>query len=248
VRSSDSAQWQRFGEVDPYFGVLSSEEYRRENLTEESLEQFFASGDAYVDWLFQHLGDLHPRTSLDFGCGVGRVLVALAGRCAEVTGVDVSPAMLAECRNVCERRDIRNIRLTDRLPEERFDLVHSTLVLQHVRRDDGYRLIGELARRVADGGVGALHVALRPSTELARVYFWATARIPFAANGWNLVRRQPWSYPHMRMTAYSLDRVLEQLASLGISEAKAVYHPALAPMEFHSATILFSRATLATGG
>lgn len=241
MRWSDSAQWQQFGEVDPYYGVLSSEEYRRENLTEQRLEQFFASGEAYVEWLFQHLGDLRPRTSLDFGCGVGRVLVALAGRCAEVTGVDVSPAMLAECRSICEKRGIRNTRLTERLPEERFDLVHSTIVLQHVKREEGYRLIGELARRVADGGVGALHVALRPSTGRARIYFWTTARVPFAANTWNLVRRRPWSYPHMRMTAYSLDSVLEQLAWQGIFEAKAIYHPASAPMGFHSATIFFSR-------
>ena len=243
VRWSDSStQWQRFGEVDPYYGVLSSEEYRRENLDDERLEQFFASGEAYVEWLFEQLGDLHPRSSLDFGCGVGRILVALAGRCGEVTGVDVSPAMLAECGKVCEERGIRNARLTDRLPDERFDLVHSTIVLQHLRRDDGYRMIGELASRVTDGGTGALHVSLRPSTERARVYFWAIARIPFAANAWNLARRRPWSYPHMRMTAYSLDRVLEQLASQGILEANAVYHPAPAPMGFHSATVFFRRS------
>jgi ubiquinone/menaquinone biosynthesis C-methylase UbiE len=242
VRLSDSsAQWQRFGEVDPYYGVLSSEEYRRENLTDEKLEQFFASGESYAEWLFQLLGDLHPRTSLDFGCGVGRVLVALAGRCAEVTGVDVSQAMLAECRSVCEQRGIWNVRLTDRLPDERFDLVHCTIVLQHAQREEGYRLIGELAQRVADGGVGALHVALRPSTRRARVYFWATARVPYAANAWNLVRRRPWSYPHMRMTAYSLDHVLERLAAQGVSEAKTVYHPASAPMGFHSATVFFKR-------
>jgi ubiquinone/menaquinone biosynthesis C-methylase UbiE len=242
VRQNDSAQWERFGEIDPYYGVLADDVYRREHLTEEALEQFFVSGETYVEWLFEHLGDLRPRTSLDFGCGVGRVLVALAGRCAEVTGVDVSPTMLAECRHACERRGIRNVRLTDDLPDERFDLVHSTIVLQHVQRDEGYRLIAELARRVAPGGLGALHVALRPSTELARVYFWATARIPFAANAWNLVRGRPWSYPHLRMTAYSLDRVLVELASNGIFEARAVYHPAAAPMEFHSATILFAGA------
>jgi ubiquinone/menaquinone biosynthesis C-methylase UbiE len=242
MRSGDSAQWRRFGEVDPYYGVLSSDSYRRENLTDRALEEFFASGEEYVEWLFEQLGEPKPRTSLDFGCGVGRVLVALAGRCEEVTGVDVSPAMLAECRSVCEKRNVRNVRLTEHLPDERFDLVHSTIVLQHLHPVEGYRLIGELARRVAVGGVGALHVALRPSTARARAFFWATAQIPFAANAWNLVRRRPWSYPHMRMTSYRLDRVLGELASQGIFEVRTVYQPAAAPMGFHSATVVFSGA------
>lgn len=242
MRSSESAQWQRFGEVDPYYGVLSSGGYRRENLTEEALEQFFASGEAYVEWLFEQLGDFEPRTGLDFGCGVGRVLVALAGRCEEVTGVDVSPGMLDECRKACERRGVRNVRLTDNLPDERFDLVHSTLVLQHVERDEGHRLIGELARRVAAGGLGALHVALRPSTARASLFFWATTRIPLTANAWNLVRGRPWSYPRMRMTAYRLDRVLDQLAAQGIYETRTLYHPAASRMGFHSATVVFTGA------
>lgn len=242
MRASESAQWKRFGDVDPYYGVLSSDAYRHENLTEDPLEEFFASGEAYVEWLFDQLGGLEPSTALDFGCGVGRVLVALCGRCEEVTGVDVSPGMLAECRNTCERRGIRNVRLADSLPDERFDLAHTTLVLQHVEREEGYRLVGELARRVAAGGVGAIHVALRPSTARARLFFWATTRIPLAANAWNLARNRAWSYPHMRMTAYRLDGVLEQLATEGIYEARAVYHPAASSMGFHSATVIFTGA------
>jgi hypothetical protein len=111
-----------------------------------------------------------------------------------------------------------------------------------VEPSEGYRLIGELARRVAPGGVGALQIPLRPGTRRARVFFWATARIPFVANVWNLVRGRPWSYPRMRMTAYRLDRVLEQLASHGVAASNTVHHPATGPMEFHSVTVLLAAA------
>jgi SAM-dependent methyltransferase len=42
-----------------------------------------------------------PRTAVDFACGTGRVLSFLAGRGIEVTGVDVSPDMLALARLHC---------------------------------------------------------------------------------------------------------------------------------------------------
>jgi SAM-dependent methyltransferase len=42
-----------------------------------------------------------PRTAVDFACGTGRVLSFLAGRGVDVTGVDVSPDMLALARLHC---------------------------------------------------------------------------------------------------------------------------------------------------
>jgi SAM-dependent methyltransferase len=42
-----------------------------------------------------------PRTAVDFACGTGRVLSFLAGRGIEVTGVDISPDMLALARLHC---------------------------------------------------------------------------------------------------------------------------------------------------
>jgi hypothetical protein len=58
------------------------------------------------------------------------VLIPLAERCREVTGVDVSPAMLEEARRNCEAAGVSQVRLIrsdDNLSAigEEFDFVHS---------------------------------------------------------------------------------------------------------------------------
>lgn len=242
-RRHPSAQWERFGQLDPYYGVISSEEYRRENLTDEALDRFYASGAEHVDWLMGLLGDVRPQRALDFGCGVGRIVVAMAQRWDEVTGVDVSPSVLAECRRACDARGLTNVRLSERIPDEQFDLVHSAIVLQHIPVAEGYGLIDELARRVAPGGVGALHVTLRAGTRRARVFLWCMKHVPFAPNVWNLARRRAWSYPHMQMNTYRLDVILERLAACGIPEMRAIYMPSAGPVGFHSAMLVFDGAT-----
>jgi SAM-dependent methyltransferase len=51
---------------------------------------------AEVGWLYERLG--HPRSILEPGCGSGRMLEAFARRGVDVTGIDVSPQMLALAR------------------------------------------------------------------------------------------------------------------------------------------------------
>ena len=109
--------------------------------------------------------DFAPRRILDFGCGVGRVLVPFAESTDEVVGVDISPSMLAEARRNCEARTLANVSL---LPSDdtlssvdgTFDLVHSCIVLQHIEVNRGRALFAELVRRVRPGGCGALHVTI----------------------------------------------------------------------------------------
>jgi hypothetical protein len=43
VDNTDSA-WRRWGEIDPYFGVVSFPQFHRSELNEKSLKQFFLTG------------------------------------------------------------------------------------------------------------------------------------------------------------------------------------------------------------
>jgi SAM-dependent methyltransferase len=65
----------------------------------------------------------HPATVLDAGCGSGRVAIELARHGIEVTGVDVSPSMLAEARRRAPHLPWIEADLTALALGRRFDVV-----------------------------------------------------------------------------------------------------------------------------
>src|SRR4051812_40383981 len=93
--------WREFGRSDPYFGVLSTDRFRAKNLDDAALDEFFASGERHVaqllDAIRNHvLPDPSLNDALDFGCGVGRLVLPLATRYRAVTGIDIADAYIAE--------------------------------------------------------------------------------------------------------------------------------------------------------
>ena len=106
--------------------------------------------------------DFQPRRVLDFGCGVGRLVLPLSRLCEEVVGVDVAEAMLSEAAANCRQAGATNVRLIrgdDRLSGVTgpFDFIHSFIVFQHVPVQRGLVLLERLLDLLAPDGVGALH-------------------------------------------------------------------------------------------
>lgn len=150
MRDTDQ-DWKEYGEFQPFFGVLAHEKFLRENLSEETLTEFWQSGNVDIEATWNRAIALFgPRKSVsavDFGCGVGRLARAMAQIADTVTGVDVSPGMLAEAA----RHDPpANLRLTHDIPDEKFDWINSFIVFQHIPPERGYVLFEELLRRAAD--------------------------------------------------------------------------------------------------
>ena len=226
-------QWRRFGEVDPYYGVLTEDRYRRENLDEAAREAFFGSGQEAIDGLVARMQELgqpqHWTRAMDFGCGVGRLLVPLADRADQVVGVDVSPEMLAEARRSCEARGVDNVLLLEahRLGElsADFDLITSYIVFQHIPSRTGYELTRRLTALLAPGGVAMLHFALTPGSALIPPFYWTLRRVPGARAIWNVMRKRARDYPIMEMNGYRLDQLLRDLHAAGIREVTIQYHP-----------------------
>jgi SAM-dependent methyltransferase len=228
-RSGSNEHWEKYGKLDPYFGVFSHAQFQTPHLSQAALDEFFASGaehlTAIVDIVRHHLRpDFQPRTSLDYGCGVGRITVPLARLCARVVGVDVSQSMLREARRNCETRGVSNvdlIRSDDLLSvvPESFDFIHSFIVLQHIPPSKGELLIRTLIHRLAGEGVGVLQLTYyRRASPMRRVLHWMRRHVPGVHNVANLVQGRGVQYPLMDMYNYDLNRVLAILQELGCHE------------------------------
>ena len=87
--------------------------WKNEKFASESLEaidrQFLPGTEQEVEFIIKELGISIGSSILDIGCGAGRHSIELAKSGIDVTGVDISPKMLAEAR---QRAEENNIKLT----------------------------------------------------------------------------------------------------------------------------------------
>jgi len=244
--------WDKWGETDPYFGVLSADEYRSGNLNEQMRAKFFRSGSDYIanvmTEIHTHLDtSFQPTASLDFGCGVGRLVIPLAGISDVVTGVDVSDHMLEETRSNCVQRGLENVSLVksdDELSQLHgsFDLIHSCIVLQHIQTRRGMNIIESLLDHLAPGGVMAIQFYYRcDAPRLIRSLVKLRYRFPIANYVRNIVRGSPWNEPAMQLHTYDLDKVLDLLKAAGASN---VYLRPFTFGEFQSVALYAQKASL----
>jgi ubiquinone/menaquinone biosynthesis C-methylase UbiE len=97
----------------------------------------------------------HCRRALDVGCGDGLLAARLADRCAEVTGIDSDPPMIARARAEAQTQVPDRLRftradfLTYPLPEASFDFVCANTSLHHM---DFEQALTTMARLLKPGG------------------------------------------------------------------------------------------------
>jgi SAM-dependent methyltransferase len=219
--STDGA-WEEWGRRDPYFGVITNPKFRRSDLSEEAKQEFLNDGETFVNYLLAAIQrnvdpQFRPRRILDFGCGVGRLLVPFARIAEEVVGLDVSPSMLEEARRNCDERQLGNVSL---LPSDdelsalsgTFDLIQSFIVFQHIPVQRGRAIFDKLLQHLRPGGVGAIHFTYS-KTRFASTYGVAPPVLPSAA-------AKPQSIPthadpEMQMNPYNMNEILFLLQCAG---------------------------------
>lgn len=165
---STDLEWEKWGRQDPYFGVITNPKFRKGEMTAKAKEDFFFSGRSHVGRVMgacrKYIDpEFEPQRVLDFGCGVGRLVLPFAASAREVVGVDISDAMLIEARRNCVERGVTNaifVKSDDTLSEVEgvFDLVHTAIVLQHIDAARGMNLVAHLLARIAPGGLGAIQL------------------------------------------------------------------------------------------
>jgi SAM-dependent methyltransferase len=226
-------EWECWGASDPYYGVLTQPQYHRAALTPERIEDFFESGRVYIAHLFDTIksrldADFAPMRGLEFGCGVGRLVVPLAALCERVVAVDVAPSMLAEAKANCAARGAHNVEfyLSDDSVASfggNYDLIHSFIVFQHIPVSRGEQIFARLLPLLADGGVGVLHL-MYYSPERSRKFavlarkglFWGVQLI-------NLLSGRGFSSLGMQMNAYDLNRTMAALQQNNVREFHAEF-------------------------
>jgi SAM-dependent methyltransferase len=214
--------WTELGAQDPLWAVLVAPDKRHGRWDEA---QFLATGVTEIDRALGWLDRLElarptagrPRFGrvLDFGCGAGRLSQALSRHAGEVVGVDVSQPMLATAKRLNAQPNCRFV-LNDatdlgQFAAGSFDLVYTTLVLQHLPRPliEGY--LAEFHRVLAPGGLALLQFATRPRGT-ARGLIWRSAPWPLI----RVAQRRVLHYPApMRMTRMPESRVRALVGAAG---------------------------------
>jgi SAM-dependent methyltransferase len=175
---------------------------------------------ALAPWL-----NVSPGTRvLDVGCGVGRWSSLLASRGAHVTGMDISPTMVAEARRrvaasgIADRcrfvvQDLGRPDADQQCAGETFDLVIGVTVLQHILNPDALRTaVQRMSDHLAPGGRMVLleaapaRVAKRCDTTVFRarqrsVYLELFAQTGLelrAISGVDPAPFKTWLLPHLR--------------------------------------------------
>ena len=166
---STDSDWEQWGKKDPYFGVLTNKKYKLNQLTEDAKAEFFKTGEEHLNYVIkvckqQFTLDFLPKKAVDFGCGVGRILVPLSEIADIVVGLDVSESMLNEARKNCKKYAQKNnvsfIKSDDNLSllEGKFNFIHSFIVFQHIPPFRGTRIFLKLMNYLDRGGIAAVHL------------------------------------------------------------------------------------------
>jgi SAM-dependent methyltransferase len=151
--------WNQLGRRNPFGAIIT-----RDNDPNAGwdAEEFFETGRADAARFLESLDGLGRtvgrREALDFGCGVGRITRALAERFEKVIGVDVARSMIARAREINRDRPgcefvVNRANHLHSFASDRFDVVYSRLVLQHMPPAMVRQYVPELIRVLAQGGV-----------------------------------------------------------------------------------------------
>jgi ubiquinone/menaquinone biosynthesis C-methylase UbiE len=155
--------WDALAEIDPMFFILSKPGKRGV----WNADDFFNTGVLEIEDLMKYLNTVlpHPNTNraLDFGCGIGRLSQALTKYYDTVCGVDISHPMINLANHYNKFGKKCKYYLNDKpnlktFTDNRFDLIYSNIVLQHMEPQYSKKYIKEFMRILNKDGVAVFQI------------------------------------------------------------------------------------------
>ena len=159
--------WDEFGRIDPLWAILTDPSKTNNRWDPQ---EFFATGEDEIDCLMDHMDhvatlppSLRRGRALDFGCGIGRLTLALCKHFEQCIGVDIAPSMIELARKYNRFGDrcqyhvnaANDLRMFE---DGWFDFIYSNIVLQHIPPKYSAQYIRDFVRILTPGGVAVFQV------------------------------------------------------------------------------------------
>ena len=219
---STDTDWEKWGAKNPYFGVLSDKKFLGKKLDTKLQKEFYKSGADQVGTSIEKLRQLtgkqklHFYHAVDFGCGVGRLSVALTEYSKKVTALDVSPSMITTARSNTPKNLQNKIsyKIADNklavLPAK-YDLLYSCIVFQHIPTSRGMKILSKLLNNLENHGCAVIQITYNhKASKSQKIAISLKQRFNLVRRIFNIARsKRENNTPLMRMYCYDLEDVLE---------------------------------------
>jgi len=223
---STNKDWNKWGSENPYYGVISNPKFLGKKLNHDDLKTFYDSGSSDVKWIIngaRKLGANRFKVSIDFGCGAGRLAIAMSEHSDRVIGIDVSKSIIKEAKTNTPKSLKPKITyalldpVKDKIPSK-YDLVYSYIVLQHIPVNRGKLIIQELLDGLEPNGFAALHITHKYNAGAhKKTIIWLRNHLIILHYILNIVRGKKWNTPRMRMYLYNFDDVMDIFKKYGLN-------------------------------
>jgi 2-polyprenyl-3-methyl-5-hydroxy-6-metoxy-1,4-benzoquinol methylase len=158
--------WSEIGKSAPYYSVVTEDRYNPSQFDQNEAAFWEGANDHdLIVALLRRIGRSPSdfRCCVEYGCGVGRNTVPLAGTFAEVIALDISQSHLKIAQRHVESSGAHNVRFLqvspeDLMPAVDYDLWFSRLVLQHNAPPVTLEILDKAFARLPTNGVAIIHL------------------------------------------------------------------------------------------
>jgi 2-polyprenyl-3-methyl-5-hydroxy-6-metoxy-1,4-benzoquinol methylase len=160
--------WEEKSKIEPYYSSINDDFYLLKNLNEENKKRFFDTGFNELNYILSIIKEAKINvdiiTSMEYGCGIGRVANSFCKKFYHTYAVDLSESYLnfaKEYISLDKTNNIDYIKISNEndignLPN--VDLIYSVLVLQHNPPPISSIIIEQFCKCINPNGIAIFQV------------------------------------------------------------------------------------------